>query len=84
MDRSAQRAAHQQPGRPGVAAWGLAYNNVSGETVVGDYVSSQVRRYSLSRVHLSDFVNPKGSTEGVASAVAVRPRNGATYLGGRR
>ncbi len=31
-------------------------------------------------MHLGDFVNPKGSTEGVASAVAVDPRNGATYL----
>ena len=68
------------PARPGVAAWGLAYNNVSGQMVVGDYVSSQVRRYSLAGVHLGDFVNPKGSTEGVASAVAVDPRNGATYL----
>ena len=32
------------PSRPGVAAWGITYNPVTDEILVGDYVSDQVRR----------------------------------------
>jgi DNA-binding beta-propeller fold protein YncE len=68
------------PSRPGVAAWGLAYNPVTEEMVVGDYISNQVRRFSPEGTWLGDFSNPKGSTGGVASAVAVDPRDGSTYV----
>ena len=68
------------PSRPGIAAWGLAYNPVSGELVVGDYVSNQVRRYSTDGDWLGDFTNPRGSVGGVGSALAVDPRDGAVYL----
>ncbi len=68
------------PSRPGVAAWGVAYNPVSGEIIVGDYASAQVRRFSIGGVHLGDFTNPNGSTQGVASAVAVDARDGSVYV----
>jgi DNA-binding beta-propeller fold protein YncE len=68
------------PSRPGVAAWGLAYNPVTGELIVGDYVSNQVRRFSLDGRWLGDFSNPKGNVGGVGSALAVDPRDGSTYL----
>ena len=68
------------PSRPGVAAWGLAYNPVTGELIVGDYVSNQVRRFSLDGTWLGDFSNPKGNVGGVGSALAVDPRDGSTYL----
>ena len=68
------------PSRPGIAAWGLAYNPVSDELVVGDYVSNQVRRFSLDGRWLGDFSNPRGSVGGVGSALAVDPRDGTVYL----
>jgi DNA-binding beta-propeller fold protein YncE len=68
------------PSRPGVAAWGLAYNSVTGEMEVGDYVSNQVRRFSLSGDWIADFSNPTVSISGVVSALAVDPRDGATYV----
>ena len=33
-------------GRPGVFAWGLAFNPVSREVIVGDYLNFRVRRYA--------------------------------------
>ena len=68
------------PSRPGVAAWGLAYNPVTDEMVVGDYVSRQVRRYSPAGTWLGDFPNAGGSIPGVVSAIAVDPRDGSTYV----
>lgn len=68
------------PSRPGIAAWGLAYNPVTDEFAVGDYVSNQIRRYSRDGELLGEFANPKGNTEGVASAVAVDPRDGSAYV----
>jgi DNA-binding beta-propeller fold protein YncE len=65
---------------PALAAWGLAVNPVSDEVIVGDYVSAQVRRFSPSGTYLGDFKNPNGTLGGVASALAVDPRNGDVYL----
>ena len=68
------------PSRPGVAAWGLAFNPVSGEMIVGDYVSSQVRRFSPAGTWIADFANPGSSIAGVVSGVAVDPRDGSSYV----
>ncbi len=68
------------PSRPGIAAWGLAFNPVSGEMIVGDYISNQVRRYTLDGSWLGDFSNPNGNVGGVGSALAVDPQDGSTYL----
>ena len=68
------------PSLPGLSAWGLAYNPVTGELLVGDYVANQVRRYSLDGTYLRDFFNPSGNVGGIGSAVAVDPRDGSSYL----
>ena len=68
------------PTTPGLAAWGLAYNPVSDELAVGDYVAKQVRRYSRAGAYLGDFTNPGGSVPGVASALTIDPRDGSYYL----
>ena len=68
------------PSRPGVAAWGLAYNPVTGEMLVGDYVSNQVRRFSRAGDWIADLANPELSIPGVVSALAVDPRDGSTYV----
>ena len=68
------------PSRPAIAAWGLAFNPVSGEFAVGDYISNQVRRYSRDGQHLGEFSNPRGNTQGVASALGVDVRDGSVYL----
>jgi DNA-binding beta-propeller fold protein YncE len=68
------------PSRPGVAAWGLAFNPVTGEMIVGDYVSSQVRRFSLTGEWIDDFSNQGSSITGVVSGLAVDARDGSTYV----
>ena len=68
------------PSRPGLAAWGVTYNPVTDEILVGDYVSDQVRRYSRSGTWLGNFSNPLGYIPGVVSALAVDPRDGSTYV----
>jgi sugar lactone lactonase YvrE len=65
---------------PALAAWGLAFNSVTNEIIVGDYVSGQVRRYSRAGAYLSDFKNPGGNVGGVASALSIDQRNGDVYL----
>lgn len=68
------------PSFPGVAAWGLAYNPVSDELIVGDYVSRQVRRYTRGGIYLGDLRNAGKTIGGVASALGVDPRDGAIYV----
>jgi DNA-binding beta-propeller fold protein YncE len=48
--------------------------------LVGDYVSNQVRRFSLIGRWIADLSNPTVSIAGVVSAVAVDPRDGAIYV----
>ena len=68
------------PSRPGIAAWGVAYNPVTDELLVGDYVSKQVRRYERDGTWIADFNNPLGYIPGVVSAIAVDPNDGSTYV----
>ena len=68
------------PSHTAVAPWGLAYNPTSGELVVGDYLANRLRRYSLDGTFLGDFVDPSGTAGGVASGVAVDPRDGSVYV----
>lgn len=68
------------PSQPALAAWGIAYNRVSNELLVGDYLSSQIRRMSLDGRILGDLQNPGNRISGVASALGVDPRDGAIYL----
>jgi DNA-binding beta-propeller fold protein YncE len=68
------------PSRPGVAAWGLAYDPFTGEMLVGDYVSNQVRRFSWAGEWIADLKNPTVSIAGIVSAVAVDPTDGSIYV----
>ena len=68
------------PSNPGLSAWGVAYNPVSNELLVGDYVTSQVRRMTPAGVYLGDLSNPGNRLGGVASALGVDPRDGSIYL----
>ena len=63
-----------------MAPWGLARNPVTGELVVGDYLANRLRRYSVDGTFLGDFVDPGGNAGGVASGVAVDPRDGSVYV----
>lgn len=65
---------------PGVAAWGLAYNPVTDEFAVGDYLAGQVRRFSRDGEFLGDFSNPTPTAGGVVSGLAVDPTQGSTYV----
>ncbi len=67
------------PSKPGIAAWGLVYNPVTDEFVVGDYISNQIRRFDRDGRYLGDFTNPSDQTDSIISAVAVDPNTGAVY-----
>lgn len=68
------------PSYPALSAWGIAHNPVTNEILVGDYLTSQVRRFTREGVYLGDLVNPGDTISGVASGLAVDPRDGAIYL----
>ncbi|HEY3240644.1 MAG TPA: NHL repeat-containing protein, partial [Acidimicrobiia bacterium] len=65
-------------GRPGVFAWGVQWNPVSNEMLVGDYLHFKVRRYDLAGNHLGDFWNDGDC--GQPYTVGVDPRDGAVYV----
>ena len=62
-------------GRPGVYAWGLAYNPVSDEIIVSDYLNFKVRRYSTDGRHLGDLDDQPGEPW----SVATDPNSGDIY-----
>lgn len=71
-------------GRAAVFPWGLAYNPVSDELIVTDYLNYQVRRFDTSGHYLGDFpqaTGGDGDPESVLASVAVDPRNGDVYIG---
>lgn len=79
--------ANQQPrfersiggqGRPGVFAWGVQYNPVTQEVLVGDYLNFRVRRYDKQGNPLGDFWRPDHT--GQPYSIAVDPRDGAIYV----
>jgi DNA-binding beta-propeller fold protein YncE len=61
-------------GEPGVYAWGIQYNPVSNEMLVGDYLNFQIRRYDLNGNYLGAFWRPDAN--GQPYSLAVDPRNG--------
>lgn len=79
--------ANQQPrfersiggqGRPGVFAWGVQYNPVTQEVLVGDYLNFKVRRYDKQGNALGDFYRPDHL--GQPYSIAVDPNDGAIYV----
>ena len=65
-------------GRPGVFAWGLQYNPVSDELLVGDYLNYQVRRFSPDGSHLGDFF--RSDNQGQPYSLAVDSNDGSIYV----
>lgn len=65
-------------GEPGVYAWGITYNPVSHEILVGDYLNFEIRRYDLSGNLLGSFFRP--DAVGQPYSLAVDPRNGDIYV----
>jgi DNA-binding beta-propeller fold protein YncE len=61
-------------GEPGVYAWGIQYNPVSNEVVVGDYLNYQIRRYALDGTYLGSFY--RTGSAGQPYSISVDPRNG--------
>lgn len=71
-------------GRAALFPWGMAYNPVSDEIIVTDYLNYQVRRFDTSGHHLGDLPQPTGAdgdAESVLASVAIDPRNGDIYIG---
>src|SRR5215218_1559105 len=84
---TAALAANQQPrfersiggqGRPGVFAWGVQYNPVTQEVLVGDYLNFKIRRYDKDGNALGDFYRPDHL--GQPYSIAVDPKDGAIYV----
>lgn len=80
-------SANQQPrfersiggqGRPGVFAWGVQYNPVTQEVLVGDYLNFKVRRYDKQGNPIGDFYRPDHL--GQPYSIAVDPTDGAIYV----
>ena len=65
-------------GRPGVFAWGVQYNPVTEEVLVGDYLNFKIRRYDKQGNALGDFYRPNHL--GQPYSIAVDPRDGAIYV----
>lgn len=68
------------PSNPALSAWGIVHNPVTDEILVGDYLTSQVRRMTREGRYLGDLQNPGSRIGGVASALGVDPRDGSIYL----
>ena len=65
-------------GRPGVFAWGMQYNPVTNEMLVGDYLNFQIRRYDLNGNHLGDFWH--ADAVGQPYSIGVDPNDGSIYV----
>lgn len=67
-------------GSAGLYAWGVAYNPVTNQTLVGDYRNFQIRRFSSGGTLLGSFYRPASSRRGVPEGLAVDPRDGSVYV----
>lgn len=65
-------------GRPGVFPWGVQYNPVSNEIIVGDYLNNQIRRYSPDGEILGSFY--RSNNKGQPYSIGVDPTNGDIYV----
>lgn len=65
-------------GEPGVYAWGIAYNPVSNEVLVSDYLNFAVRRYDMNGNLLGSFY--RTPNDGQPYSLAVDPRDGSIWV----
>ena len=67
-------------GEAGVYAWGMAYNPVSNEVLVGDYWNFKIRRYDLEGNELGAFYRSPSQYKGQPYSISVDERNGDIYV----
>ena len=69
-------------GEAGVYAWGMAYNPVSNEILVGDYWNFKIRRYDLQGHEIGAFFRPPSARKGQPYSISVdgRPGHGDIYV----
>jgi sugar lactone lactonase YvrE len=67
-------------GEAGVYAWGIQYDPVSHEMLVGDYWNYQIRRYDLQGHLLGSFYRPANVRAGQPYTISVNPQNGDIYV----
>ncbi len=67
-------------GEAGVYAWGMAYNPVSHEVLVGDYWNFKIRRYDLEGNELGAFYRSPSQYKGQPYSISVDDRNGDIYV----
>jgi DNA-binding beta-propeller fold protein YncE len=67
-------------GLAGVYAWGLQYNPVTDEILVGDYFNFNVRRFDRDGNALGAFGRPATERSGQPYSLAVDPRDGSVYV----
>jgi hypothetical protein len=67
-------------GEAGVYAWGMAYNPVSNEILVGDYWNFKIRRYDLEGNEVGAFYRSPKLYKGQPYSISVDSRNGDIYV----
>jgi hypothetical protein len=67
-------------GLAGVYAWGLQYNPVTDEILVGDYFNFNIRRFDRNGNQLGAFGRPATERSGQPYSLAVDPRDGSVYV----
>ena len=68
------------PGEAGVYAWGMAWNPVTNEMLVGDYWNYLIRRYDMQGHQLGTFYRPASQRGGQPYTISVDARNGDIYF----
>ena len=68
------------PGEAGVYAWGMEWNPVTLELLVGDYWNYQIRRYDLQGHEVGAFYRPASQRGGQPYTISVDDRNGDIYV----
>jgi DNA-binding beta-propeller fold protein YncE len=68
------------PGEAGVYAWGMEYNPVTNEMLVGDYWNYQIRRYDMSGHEIGAFYRPPSQYKGQPYTIEVDDRDGSIYV----
>ncbi len=67
-------------GEAAVYAWGMAFNPVSQEVLVGDYWNFQVRRYGLDGSFKGSFYRAANLRKGQPYTISVDPSNGDIFV----
>ncbi len=67
-------------GEAAIYAWGIEYNPVSDEILVGDYWNFQVRRYDTDGRYLGSFFRSASQRKGQPYTISVDPSNGDIYV----